>query len=175
MADAIVLNQRQMLYWRLIAATGGLDDVGAPSNPWPPSSPINWSSPAILDRAIGVDVLLHRYPKLKPHFESIQHHLQPAATEESSLPDAAGSEDEVDPDLRRTLRTAKLLLNVFGPNTRSSSCSAARYNQWCQDVAALERCPGAFSPGSLRSGSATACRGSMEVLEPGQRQRAANR
>src|SRR5262249_31143986 len=36
-------------------------------------------------------------------------------------------------------------------NTRSPTCSAAQYNQWCQDVAALERCLG-FGPGSLRPG-----------------------
>jgi hypothetical protein len=67
---------------------------------------------------------------------------------------AAAQADE-DIDLRRTFAYSKLLLNVFGPNTRSPSCTAAQYNQWCQDVAALERCLG-FRPGSLRPGGKSA-------------------
>ncbi|WP_406700861.1 VWA domain-containing protein [Singulisphaera sp. Ch08] len=160
MADAIVLNQRQMLYWRLIGATAGLDDVNAPFNVLAAALADELDlPPAILDSSIGVDVLLHRYPKLKPHFESIQQHLQTAAAAEAgpsddpiAPPGSSLVEGEDDLDLRRTYAYSKLLLNVFGPNTRSPSCSATQYNQWCQDVAALEHCLG-LSPGSLRPGS----------------------
>jgi Mg-chelatase subunit ChlD len=114
--------------------------------------------PAILDSSTGIDVLLHRYPKLKPHFESIQRLLRATAVAEAgpsddgtSPPGPSADDDGDDVDLRRTFAYSKLLLNVFGANTRSPSCSATQYSQWCQDVAALERCLG-FSPGSLRPG-----------------------
>jgi hypothetical protein len=158
MAERVVLNQRQMLYWRLISATSGLDELGAPFDAMAAALADQLGlPPAILDSGVGIDVLLHRYPKLKPHFESIQHYLQEPA-DENAGPAGNGSppaeptavaDDEI--DHRRTFAYSKLLLNVFGTNTRSPSCSAAQYKQWCQDVAALERCLG-FSPGSLRSG-----------------------
>ncbi|AGA30326.1 vWA domain-containing protein [Singulisphaera acidiphila] len=158
MADAIALNQRQILYWRLIGATGGLNDVNAPFNAMAATLADQLELPsAILDSSIDIDVLLHRYPKLKPHFESIQRHLQAPAVAETGPADAAiappepTGDEEVDLDLRRTFAYSKLLLNVFGPNTRSSSCSATQYNQWCQDVAAFEHYLG-LHPGSLRPG-----------------------
>jgi Mg-chelatase subunit ChlD len=152
-ADAGVLNQRQMVYWRLLSATAGLDELGASFNAIAAALADELElPPAILDSTIGIDVLLHRYPRLKPHFDAIQHHLQPPA--DGGDPTAESSADE-DIDLRRTFAYSKLLLNVFGPNTRSPSCTAAQYNQWCQDVAALERCLG-FAPGSLRPGGKSA-------------------
>ncbi|WP_165252580.1 vWA domain-containing protein [Paludisphaera soli] len=146
MPDPVVLNQRQMLYWRLLAATSGLEEAGSAFE----ATAVELADrlelpPAILDPGIGVDVLLHRHPKLKPHFDAIQGCLQESPEGAAAPP----PDDEV--DLRRTFAYSKLLLNVFGPNTRSPSCSAAQYNQWCQDVAALERCMG-MAPGSLRPG-----------------------
>ncbi|HEY2341491.1 MAG TPA: VWA domain-containing protein, partial [Chthoniobacteraceae bacterium] len=58
-------------------------------------------------------------------------------------------------DLVRTLVYSKVLLNVFGPNTRSPQCSAQQYAQWLKDVEALEGCLG-FAPGRLRGGGGTA-------------------
>ena len=133
MADA-ALNQRQMLYWRLVAATSGCRDVGASFE----SMAVDLADrldlpPAILDPAIGVDVLLHRYPQLGLHFDAIREVMTPDAQQAEATP---GKGEGL--DLRRTFAYSKLLLNVFGPNTRSASCSAGQYNQWCQDVAALE-------------------------------------
>jgi len=157
MADSVVLNQRQMLYWRLIAATSGLEETGASFSAMAAALAEDLELPAgLLDSRIGVDILLHRYPKLKPHFESIQHHLQAThdndgeTTHDVNMTTDPGKSGD-DLDLRRTFAYSKLLLNVFGPNTRSPSCSAAQYSQWCQDVATLERCLG-FNPGSLRPG-----------------------
>jgi Mg-chelatase subunit ChlD len=152
-ADTAVLNQRQMLYWRLLSATAGLDELGASFNTMAAALADELElPPAILDSSIGIDVLLHRYPRLKPHFDAIQRHLQPPADGGDPAAEAEVGEDI---DLRRTFAYSKLLLNVFGPNTRSPSCTAAQYNQWCQDVAALEHCLG-FGPGSLRPGAKSA-------------------
>jgi len=71
----------------------------------------------VLDPGLPVDVLLHRYPQLKPHFDF--ENLEGA-------------------DLRKTMCYVKLLLNVFGPNTRTSSCTAQQFSQWSQDRRALE-------------------------------------
>jgi Mg-chelatase subunit ChlD len=171
MADPVVLNQRQMLYWRLIGATAGLDEVGASFETMAAALADRLDlPPAILDGSVGVDVLLHRYPKLKPHFESIQRYLQAPEDQgagqdgDGGTPPEPTADDAVDP--RRTFAYSKLLLNVFGPNTRSPSCSAGQYNQWCQDVAALERCLG-FAPGSLRQGGGPAAGGAGGAGGPG--------
>ena len=162
MNDPVVLNQRQMVYWRLLSAASGLGETGAALESMARELVERLGLPTeILDSAIGVDVLLHRYPKLVPHFDAVARCVQQAEessaagvvtpgktgvedTEESSIPDE-------DVDLRRAFAFSKLLLNVFGPNTRTASCSAAQYHQWCQDVQALERSMG-LAPGTLRQG-----------------------
>lgn len=156
MADLATRNRRQMLYWRLLGVAGGVGDVGASFDSSALELAERLDLPAsILDGAVGIDVLLHRYPQLRPHFESVRRCVQLPADEASETPSAVAPEEapipDDDIDLRRTFAYSKLLLNVFGPNTRSPNCSAAQYSQWCQDVAAFERCMG-FGPGSLRSG-----------------------
>ncbi len=150
-------NLRQMVYWRLLSAASGLSDTGAALETMAANLAGQLGLPSeILNPTIGVDVLLHRYPKLVPHFEAVERCVQ--ATEEVAAPSSsseAPSSESIDDDgLRRAFAFSKLLLNVFGPNTNSSSCTAAQYSQWCQDVATFERYMG-FEPGSLRSGSAS--------------------
>jgi len=161
--DQTVRNHRQMLYWRLLGAAAGLDESVAPFEPMTVELAERLDLPrGLLDRSTSIDVLLHRYPGLRPHFEAIRQHMpnataqgMPSETEPS--PSGTGNEPEVasdaddEVDSYRTLAYSKLLLNVFGPNTRQPSCSAAAYNQWCADVASLEHFLG-FAPGSLRSG-----------------------
>ena len=131
-------KQRQAIYWHLVSAVYSLNDIGASFTGMTKELVKQLDMPqAILDPGLGLDVLLHRYPKLKPHFEASEALMQ----EEMS-----GQEDI---DLRATLAYAKMLLNVFGPNTREAACSAVQYSQWCNDVAALEACFG-FGPGELR-------------------------
>lgn len=118
---------------------------------------------SLLDSGMGIDVLLHRYPGLKPHFDDLKKLNLPAVehpsvetanseetTQKHSQEDQAvtGIPDE-DFSHPRTLAYSKLLLNVFGPNTRGGSCSAGQYKQWCDDVEAFEQCFG-FGPGELR-------------------------
>ena len=159
MADPAIGNQRQMVYWRLLSARRWprRDGRGAGNHGGEPGPRLELPT-EILDPTIGVDVLLHRYPKLIPHFEAVQRCMQ-LPEEDASDPSTAGAPllepaPDGDGDLRRAFAFSKLLLNVFGPNTRSPSCTAAQYSQWCQDVAAFERCMG-LAPGSLRQGSGT--------------------
>jgi hypothetical protein len=156
MNDPSISNQRQMLYWRLISAAGGLGEPGAPFESMAAELAERLELPSeILDGSIGVDVLLRRYPKLNPHFDAVRRCVQmpegeaPGPTDPGVPPSEVIPDDDI--DLRRAFAYSKLLLNVFGPNTRSPSCSAAQYNQWCQDVAAFERCMG-FAAGTLRQG-----------------------
>jgi hypothetical protein len=156
MADSAVLNQRQILYWRLISAASGLNEQGAAFESMAAELADQLELPSeILDSTIGIDVLLHRYPKLRPHFESVQRCIQLPVEGATSLAQVEDPAPEPIPDddidLRRTFAYAKLLLNVFGPNTHSTSCTAAQYSQWCQDVAAFESCLG-LAPGTLRQG-----------------------
>jgi Mg-chelatase subunit ChlD len=157
MADQAILNQRQMLFWRLLGAANGLHELGALFETMAAGLADQLGLPSeILDATIGVDVLLHRYPKLRPAFESVRRCVQLPGDEPPGSPGSGSPPPEpiadAEVDLRRTFAFAKLLLNVFGPNTSSPSCTAAQYSQWCQDVAAFERCMG-YTPGTLRPGS----------------------
>jgi Mg-chelatase subunit ChlD len=168
MVNAEIGNQRQMIYWRLLSAVSGQGETGAALEAMAAKLAARLELPSeILDPTIGVDVLLHRYPRLVPHFEAVQRCLQ-VPEDDATDPSPAGAPAREptpgeDVDLRRAFAFSKLLLNVFGPNTSSPSCSAAQYNQWCQDVAAFERCMG-LPPGTLRTGGvsqpAPSCGGS---------------
>lgn len=143
-----VQRRRQVLYWRVLAAmfdqrdaAPGLeaatheivDEVGLPE--------------LILDPHVGIDSLVKRYPELGEEFE----HLVPDA-EDVAAGDPHGFNDPGNPEtLRRALLLSKLLLNVFGPNASRGKMTAKDYNQWLQDVGALERAFG-YNPGELRSG-----------------------
>jgi Mg-chelatase subunit ChlD len=158
MNDRVVLNQRQMIYWRLLAVAGGQGETGAALEAMARDLAGRLDLPSeILNPSIGVDVLLHRYPKLVPQFDAVSRCVQQADPSSAEPATATVPADppipDDDIDLRRAFAFSKLLLNVFGPNTRSASCTAAQYKQWCDDVAALERSMG-FPAGSLRGGGA---------------------
>src|SRR5438309_9264530 len=126
MPDPSTANYRQMIYWRLISAAGGLGEPGAMLEKMAAELADRLELPsAILDPSIGVDVLLHRYPKLIPHFDAVQRCVRQPDGEEPASPEAGatlpGAILDEDIDLRRAFAFSKLLLNVFGPNTRSPS------------------------------------------------------
>ncbi len=152
MVDPVIGKQRQLIYWRLLSAVSGLDETGASLEAMAAKLAARLELPSeILDPRIGVDVLLHRYPRLVPHFAAVERCMQPPEEDGAGAPlQEPATKDDI--DLRRDFAFSKLLLNVFGPNTSSPSCTAAQYSQWCQDVAAFERCMG-LAPGSLRQGS----------------------
>src|SRR6516165_721875 len=99
-------NHRQVIYWRLIGAASGLGEPGGSFESLAADLAERLGLPsAILDPSIGVDVLLHRYPKLVPHFDAVRRCLQPPEAGEpassaagADLPGALGDEDI---DLRR--------------------------------------------------------------------------
>lgn len=142
-----VARRRQVVYWRLFSSlfeqdekTRGLEEmtqeialkeVGLPK--------------MMLDPRVGIETVVQHYPELAHDFE----HLLPDPE------DAAAQQSFNDPDdpatLRRALVVSKLLLNVFGPNASRGTMSAKDYNQWLQDVSAMERAFGC-APGQLRSG-----------------------
>lgn len=106
--------KRQVAYWGLLAAAFDRDEFRGLNRELATELDLPLE---VLDPGMPVDVLLHRYPQLKPHF------------------DFENLEGE---DLRRTLCYTKLLLNVFGPNTQTSTCTANQFSQWSQDRRALE-------------------------------------
>src|SRR5215217_7482394 len=107
MTDPLVLNQRQMLYWRLIAATSGLEEAGASFERMAAELADDLGlPPAIVDATLGIDVLLHRYPRLKVHFDAIQHHIQ-APEDDAVAEGAATVPGGDDVDLRRTFAYSK--------------------------------------------------------------------
>ncbi len=139
-------KQRQVVFWRLLAAANGASDqarnveamtgeiaeaVGLPK--------------AVLDPVPAIETVVQRYPELKPDFADLDKMCAPREADDESPPDPG---DEP-PSVRRALCFSKLLLNAFGPNTMSATVTAQQYNQWCQDVARLEEMFG-YAPGQLR-------------------------
>lgn len=140
MSDAATLNQRQVVFWRLLAAAFGLTpqtpNVEAVTGEVVRSLDL---PELVTDPGIALDNLVQRYPDLKGDFDA----LQGICSGESEAPDDT-------PDLRRSLVYSKLLLNVFGPNTQTKNVTAAQYQQWGKDVERLENVLG-FAPGTLRA------------------------
>src|SRR5438067_9493277 len=112
MPDPTITNHRQMIYWRLIAAASGLGEPGAAFESMAAELAERLGLPsAILDPSIGVDVLLHRYPKLVPHFDAVRRCLQQPDAEDpaSSQPGAnlPGAIPDDDIDLGRAFAFSK--------------------------------------------------------------------
>jgi hypothetical protein len=139
-------QQRQVVFWRLLAAANGMSDQARNIESMTATVAKDVGLPdLVLEPTLAVDTLIQRYPELKGDFDGLQTACNPQAA------DANGAQpiDEKDGDLRRSLCFSKLLLNVFGPNTMSGNVTAQQYSQWCQDVARFEACFG-YAPGELR-------------------------
>jgi hypothetical protein len=141
--DREVGKQRQVIYWRLLAAANGMTDSAKNIETMTAATTRGVGLPEmVLDPLPAIDTLIQRYPELKDDFESLKKVCTPD-------PSGSPSEDAQDGDLRRALCYSKLLLNVFGPNTLTANVTAQQYAQWCQDVARFEECFG-YAPGTLR-------------------------
>lgn len=133
-------RQRQVVYWRLLAAANGLTDQARNVEQMTASIAEEVGLPAvILDPAPAIETVVQRYPELKDDFAALESVCN---QREATVPEAP-------PGLRRALCYSKLLLNVFGPNTMSAQVTAQQYAQWCEDVARFEECFG-YAPGELR-------------------------
>jgi hypothetical protein len=131
-----ITQRRQIVYWRLLSALFGYTEQGKNFEDMVVEITREVGLPElILDPHIGIDTFLHHYPELEAEFK-----LEVVDGE----PDTA--------TLRRGLIFSKLLLNTFGPNTQSSTCTATQYSQWLKDVEHLERALGC-PKGSLRGGA----------------------
>ena len=134
-----ILNQRQVIYWRLLTAMFDYTEQAANLDSMALEVTDALEMPRlILNERVGVDDYLHRYPEFESEFQLDFSQDDPQAPPNEIM-------------LRRGLIISKLLLNVFGPNTQQNTVTAAQYAQWLKDVAHLERCLG-FAPGSLRVG-----------------------
>jgi hypothetical protein len=137
-------KQRQVIYWRLLAAANGMTDAAKNIESMTAAAARAAGLPEmILDPVPAVDTLVQRYPELKKDFEELNDVFNPEAHGRPSV----GLEDST--NIRRALCYSKLLLNVFGPNTMTGSVTAQQYAQWCQHVARFEECFG-YTPGALR-------------------------
>jgi hypothetical protein len=144
-AEEELRRQRQVIYWRLLAAANGLNDQARNIEHMTGELIERLDLPAlILDPLPAVDTLLQRYPELKRDFESLK-----SVCSSETQPNDNGAAILQPADLRRDLCYCKLLLNVFGPNTMAGTVTAQQYAQWCQDVARFEECFG-YAPGQLR-------------------------
>lgn len=147
-SETLVRRQRQVIYWRALAACFGLNEQARGIEQCNAAIVEKLGMPALVsDPAPAVDTLIQRYPELKPDFESIGAVC--AAAPEGEQPAQAPEGPPGPADLRRAVAFSKLLLNVFGPGTLAAQVSAAGYSQWCNDVARLESCFG-YAPGELR-------------------------
>ena len=162
-------KQRQVLYWRLLAAVNGLGEQARNIEGMTAELAGQLGLPEmVLDPVPAIDTLLHRYPELRRDFESLKTVCNPEPNGEDEAPggcpafaarpglapgaETAKGRESIPHDssaLRRDLCYSKLLLNVFGPNTMAGTVTAQQYAQWCQDVARFEECFG-YAPGQLR-------------------------
>jgi hypothetical protein len=145
--DTDVRKQRQVIFWRLLAANFGCTEQAGNIEKMTKEIVESLDMPKlILDPTVAVDTLLQRYPELKPDFDALQSVIPKDGGGEA--PAAAETDTFAQEDARRWLAYSKLLLNVFGPNTMTATVSASQFSQWRQDVERFEACMG-FGPGQL--------------------------
>lgn len=151
----LMQRARQGLYWRLMSALFEQGDAAPNLESLARELANTTDLPVeLLDPKVTVDVLVHRFPKLKPEFSRPLPGFEPP-TPEGEAPQPTASPTDLKSTVQRALVVSKLLLNAFGPNTQGS-VTAQQYGAWARDVEWLEGALG-LPPGSLRqSGNAQA-------------------
>lgn len=199
-SDAMQTKQRQVIYWRLLAMAFGREEMGKPFEDMVREIARNEEMPAaVLDPHMGIETLLSRHPELKASFDKIKEitatededegegededeeaedgdDSESHATSESDESDEEEEDegdDEVEVDLERTLAFSKVLLNVFGPNARGSSCSAKQYSQWKMDAELFGGLfglapTGSAPPGEKEGGPGTGPGGKRRLIDDEQ-------
>lgn len=142
-------KQRQVIYWRLLAAANGMTDSAKNIEAMTVAAAREAGlAEMVLDPAPAIDTLVQHYPELKADFEALQKVCNPPEGD-GEAPRPQPEDEDGQGSVRRSLCYSKLLLNVFGPNTMTAGVTAQQYAQWCQDVARFEECFG-YAPGALR-------------------------
>lgn len=158
MDDKAFKQKRQIIYWRLLATVFGHNEITSNLEIMTAEITRELDLPEIiLDPRISIDNLLHRYPDLE---ESFRKKCVPGTVETST--DAGETSDNE--ALKNILIYSKILLNIFGPNTRTPSISAEQYNQWLKDVSYLEQVFG-YEPGGLRGSGRSGPGGGFQIDE----------
>jgi hypothetical protein len=144
---AVLQRTRQGLYWRLVSALFDQGEAAQNLETLARSLAKTADVPAeLLDPRVTIDVLLHKFPKLRPDFARPLPGFEPEDSERAEPPtDLQGT-------VQRALVVSKLLLNSFGPNTQGK-VTAQQYGAWAKDVEWLEGALG-LPPGSLRTSGA---------------------
>ncbi len=162
---------RQALYWRLLSTLFDQEEVAQNLETISQDLAVQAAvPPEILEPAISIEMLVHRFPALKaafarplPGFESNDDAARESDTESTTDPAASRHQPETFAEhVEQTLILSKILLNAFGPNTQGASISAQQYTQWTKDIAWLEKMMG-LPAGSLLSGRAG---GSQKMAMP---------
>ncbi|MDC0717048.1 vWA domain-containing protein [Nannocystis bainbridge] len=144
----LMQRARQGLYWRLMSALFEQGDAAPNLESLARELAKTTDLPAeLLDPKVTVDVLVHRFPKLKPEFSRPLPGFAPP-TPEGEAPQPDESPTDLKGTVQRALVVSKLLLNAFGPNTQGT-VTAQQYGAWARDVEWLEGALG-LPPGSLR-------------------------
>lgn len=141
---SLLQRTRQGLYWRLVSALFDQGDAAQNLENLARSlAKVADVPPELLDPKISIELLLHKFPKLRPDFSRPLPGFEPEEAPPSVEPtDLQGT-------VQRALVVSKLLLNAFGPNTQGS-VTAQQYGAWAKDVEWLEGALG-LPPGSLRT------------------------
>lgn len=163
----LMQRARQGLYWRLMSALFEQGEAAPNLETLAKELAKTTGLPAeLLDPKVTVDVLVHRFPKLKAEFSRPLPGFSPRPSgpegappsPEGEAPPPADNPTDLQGTVQRALVVSKLLLNAFGPNTQGS-VTAQQYGAWARDVEWLEGALG-LPPGSLRQGNAGSAHGS---------------
>ncbi|MFY0535003.1 hypothetical protein [Nannocystis pusilla] len=133
----LMQRARQGLYWRLMSALFEQGDAAPNLESLARELANTTDLPVeLLDPKVTVDVLVHRFPKLKPEFSRPLPGFEPPTPDGEAQQPSEGPTD-LKSTVQRALVVSKLLLNAFGPNTQGS-VTAQQYGAWARDVEWLE-------------------------------------
>ena len=148
----LLQKTRQGLYWRLLSALFDQGDAAQSLESLARDLATATDVPAeLLDPRMTIDVLVHRFPKLREDFARPLPGFSPPTPEGEEAPAPTPTPTDLQGTVQRALVVSKLLLGAFGPNTQGK-VSAQQYGAWARDVEWLEGALG-LPPGSLRSPS----------------------
>lgn len=144
--DPRIEKARTALYWRLLGNIFGQAEAAENFDVIAQDLAKEGAVPReLLDPAISIEMLVHRFPELRPEFERPLPGFGPSGQAPAPAPaDLPGV-------VKRALVVSKLLLNALGPNTQGEKVTAQQYGQWTKDIEWLEAALG-LPAGGLHKG-----------------------